>query len=189
MGKEEIVERILSDAKTEAESLIREAEEKAAKLQADAFARSEVRRKATEEEMAKKRESILDKRGAAARLDCSKLLLKEKRKVVDAVYDEALSRLLELKKEDSISLVENLLKAYAEAGDELYFANNYPYKKDVEILPVIKEKKLTVAEKYLPLDGGIWLKGKTSDKDLSFGALLNADRENNQALLAKELFK
>ena len=39
------------------------------------------------------------------------------------------------------------------------------------------------------IGGGFVLRGKTSDKDLSYGALLAADREEHQAEIAAELFK
>jgi hypothetical protein len=53
----------------------------------------------------------------------------------------------------------------------------------------VAEKGLTVAEKTEDFSGGIRLRGKISDKDLSYGALLLADREENQAKIAAELFK
>ena len=189
MSTQKIVERILSDAEAEAKVLIEKAEEKAAKLQADASLYAENEQKSAKDEAAKKRETILEKRKADARLDGAKLFLSEKRKVVNAVYDEALSRLMELDKESSLKLIESLLKSYAEQGDELYFARNFAYKKEAVLLPVITEKNLIVAEESMDLDGGVYLKGKTSDKDLSFGALLAADREAYQAELAKELFQ
>ena len=53
MSKQEVVERILSDAKSEAEATIKSAEEKAAALKAVAHARVETLKKETEEENGK----------------------------------------------------------------------------------------------------------------------------------------
>ena len=189
MGTEQIVNKILFDAKEGAAAIIADAESKAAKLLADASLRAESLRATTETEVAEKRKSILEKRAADARLDGAKLLLKEKRKVLDAVYDEALGRLLESSKEEQIRLIDTLLKAYAEEGDEVCFANNFRYAEEVKILPIVKEKKLVFAKEGVALDGGLRLRGKISDKDLSFGALLAADRENYQAELAAKIFK
>ena len=189
MSKQEIVERILSDAQAEAHTLVGEAESKAAKLLAEASVRAEVMRKEAEAESEEKRRVILEKRAADARLDSAKLLLAEKRKVVDAVYDEALSRLLELSKEDTLRLAERLLTTYAEKGDEIVFARNFRYVSEVEILPIVKEKGLKLAPESAEIDGGFRLKGTVSDKDLSYGALLAADRERYQAELAREIFK
>ncbi len=169
--------------------MIAEAETKAAKLLAEASLRAETLQKQTEKEVAERRNAIMEKRAADARLDGAKLLLAEKRKVIDALYDEALSRLLELSKEDYLRLVDNLLRVHAEEGDVVCFAHNFRYESEVKSLPVAKEKKLVFEEKTLPLDGGLYLKGKISDKDLSFGALLAVDREEYQAALAKSIFK
>ena len=59
----------------------------------------------------------------------------------------------------------------------------------VEILPIVKEKGLKLAPESAEIDGGFRLKGTVSDKDLSYGALLAADRERYQAELAREIFK
>lgn len=189
MGTQQLVDRILSDARAEAQTIVEEAENKAAKLLAEASLRAESLRQATEEETAAKRKTILEKRAADARLEGAKLFLKEKRKVIDAVYDEALSRLLELSKEDCLHLIDTLLSQNAEEGDTILFADNFPYTDEAKLLPIVKEKKLTLSPETLPIDGGLRLRGEISDKDLSFGALLKADREENQAALAKEIFK
>ncbi len=189
MGVEKLTERILADAAAEAESIIADAQATADKIVAQANAKAEALRAETEAEVAEKRKSILEKRAAAARLDSAKILLAEKRKVIDAIYNEVLSRLLSLSKEDGIRLISSLLAKYAEKGDEIFFAENFPYADEVKALPVFTEKELTVAEERLPISGGIRLKGRLCDKDLSFDALLHADREDNQAEIAKELFK
>ena len=133
-------------------------------------------------------QAILDKRASDARLECSKLVLAEKRKALDSVYEMALSRLVSLEKEDCLQLFSSLLLAYAEKGDEIFLAENFRFESDLMLLPVIEEKQLKVSSKRLPLDGGMLLVGMVSDKDLSFGAILALDRENNQAALAVELF-
>ena len=48
---------------------------------------------------------------------------------------------------------------------------------------------MKISDTRLDLDGGMRLVGKVSDKDLTYGALLAADKDANQANLAKELFK
>lgn len=189
MSTEKITARILADAEAEAGEIVADANAKAAALEAEAAARVEALRKETELETAEKRKSILEKREADARLDSAKLLLGKKRRVVDTVYDEAHSRLLELPKEQALQLCARLLKEYAEDGDEIVFAKSFAYAKEAALLPVVKEKKLRVAAEKEEFSGGLRLVGKVSDKDLSFGALLKADRDEHQAALAREIFK
>lgn len=185
----EIKERILADAHAEAENIVSEAQTKAETLLAQASLRAQNLREETEREVAQKRKAVQEKREADARLESAKILLGEKRKVIDAVYDEALSKLLELSKEDTLRLAERLLTSFAEKGDEVVFAENFRYQEQVKILPIAKELGLSFAEKTKKLSGGMFLRGVSSDKDLTYGALLKADREENQSQLAREIFK
>lgn len=189
MSMQLVVDRILLDAKAEATAIVEEAENKAKALLSTVSARAENEKNAVEAEMQAKKESVLEKKRAAARLDSAKILLGEKRKTLDAIYRSALSRLQTLEKEECLRLATRLLETYAENGDEIYFAENFAYAKEVSLLPIVQTKSLKIAKERLPLDGGMRLKGEKSDKDLSYGALLSADRDENQATLAKKLFK
>ena len=189
MGIENIVEKILSDGEAEARSIVEKAEHKAAELLAAVSARSQTIQETTEAETALRVESILEKRAADARLESAKILLREKRDTLDAVYKLALGRLLALGKEDCIKLFTRLLESYAETGDTVYLAKNFAYEKELSILPVVKEKDLRFSTDRIDIDGGMRLVGEKSDKDLSFGALLALDQDENQAAIATELFK
>ena len=189
MSKEAIVERILSDAEREAEAVVKSAEEKAAATVDAASRQAEKGRRESEADVKARAESIAERKAAGARLDGAKILLAEKRRVIDGIYARALERLIALGKEECLALADRLLKEYAEAGDEILFAENYRYVEDVAQLPVSEEKKLKISKKKAMIDGGFVLKGKTSDKDLSYGALLAADREEYQAELAAEIFR
>lgn len=187
MGAENIVERILSDARQEAADIIAEAEEKAAKTLAEANERCERDRKGARAEVEVRVKAILDGRAATARLDSAKCVLAEKRRVIDAAYAEAFKKLNNLEKPAALALAERLLTDYAEQGDEIVFAADYRYKADVAKLPVVAEKELTLSDKGANY-GGFVLKGKSADKDVSYTALLAADREENISLVADALF-
>lgn len=188
MSEQAIVERIISDAHAEAEEIIKEAENKAADTVAEASLRAERNKKGTEAEVKERVKGIFDGKAAAARLDCAKIMLGEKRGVIDGIYSRALGQLIELNKTDALYLAEKLLTAYAEEGDEIVFAENYKYAQDVLKLSVVKEKNLKASSERGKFDGGFILCGKSSDKNLSYGALLAADREVNQAEIALHLF-
>ena len=189
MSMQKVVERILSDAQQDAEKTLKNAQDKADQLLADTRASVQDERKLAEIEAENKAKSVLEKRSADARLESSKILLAEKRKTVSAVYNLALARLNALEKEDCLRLAKRLLESYAETGDKLYFAENFAYASEVSALPVIKAKNLAVQSERLPILGGMKLVGEKSDKDLSYEALLEADKDEFQAVLAKQLFK
>lgn len=182
-------DRILSDARKEAEDIVAAAEEEAKNLLANADACAEELYAESEAEIRERAKGIYDGKSAAARLDSAKALLQEKRRVLDTVYACALKKLNALSAKECCKLTERLLTAYAEEGDEIVFSENYPCAREVAELPVVREKKLTVSKKRAAVDGGFLLKGKTADKDLSYGALLAEDRELHQAELAEALFQ
>lgn len=188
MGKEDIVGRILSDAEEEARAIVRAAEEKASQTIAEADSRSERTKKGANAEIAEKVKAIFDGKAATARLDCAKIMLGAKRDVIDEVYARALKQLVDLNATDSLSLAEKLLDAYAEEGDQIVFAENYRYGKEVFSLGVVKKKNLTVSPARAEIDGGFILVGEHSDKNLSYGALLAADREERQSEIAAQIF-
>lgn len=189
MSMQKVVERILSDATLEAQKTVEDAKTRAETIVADASLRAEKRRVEVETETRAQVENILEKRASDARLESSKILLREKRKTVDGVYALALARLVALEKEDCMRLTARLLENYAEENDEIFLAENFKYAKDLERLPIVEKKKLKIAEKRLQIEGGMRLVGKTSDKDLSYGALISADKDEYQASLARELFR
>ncbi|MDE6677224.1 MAG: hypothetical protein K2K12_05905 [Clostridia bacterium] len=188
MSEQAIVERIISDAEEEARQIISDAEEKAKATLAEANVRAERNKQGTEAEVKAKAQSISDGKAATARLDGAKILLGEKRGVIDALYSRALEKLLTLSEKETLSLCTRLLAEYAEEGDELVFAENFRYAKSVAALPIVKEKKLKISKGNAAVDGGFILSGKNSDKNLSYGALLAMDREEQQAQIASVIF-
>lgn len=188
MDARAIVDRIISDAEKEALDIIRAAEDKAAKTVAEAGERAARSRAGTEAEVKARAAAIADGRAATARLDGAKILLAEKRGVIDEVYARALKQLNSLKDTDAVYLAAGLLEANAEEGDEIVFAEGYAYFEDVSRLSVIRERNLKLSQKRAALDGGFILVGKNSDKNISYGAILAEDRENYEAQLGAELF-
>ena len=188
MGKQEIIERILSDAEAEAAEILRSANVRAEEIIAAANARATSERAGAVEEAGARAKRISDGKAASARLDSAKILLAEKRRVIDEIYARALKKLLEMKEKDALKLLERLLLANAEEDDEIVFAKSFAYAKSVAALPVIKERKLKISAEYAEIDGGCILRGKLCDKDLSYGALLNADKDEYQAEIAAKLF-
>ena len=189
MATQNIVEKILSDAQMEADGILSNAQKKGQDLISKAQVvalEKKLTTKTTAEEYAK---STMEKRLADARLESSKILLREKRKAVEVIYELALQRLLALEKEDCLALYTALLEKYAEEGDEVVLSDKFLYVAELSTLPVVSKRNLKISETKLNINGGMKLLGKLADKDLSFTALLTADKDNNQAELARKLFQ
>jgi V/A-type H+-transporting ATPase subunit E len=189
MGKQDIIDRIIADAEGEANAIIAEAEDTAARIISDAKEAADRQMNELKVQTSAKAKSIVAGRQATARLESSKIMLAEKRKVIDSVYEKAAKGLKSLGREDCLALTEKLLNKYAEEGDEIVFSDSFPCVKEVYHLPIVQDKKLKVSFGSNAVDGGFILCGKNCDKDLSFAALLAADREKNEAEIAAEIFK
>ena len=191
MSVESIVEKIRSDGRAEAENLLAFGRKKADEIENGAKESAEKLRRETEADVQKRAESIAERYAAAARLEVKKIRLAARKRAVEAVYEKAKQRLQKLSEEETLRLFNRLLCAYAEEGDKVIFADNFAYEKSVKLLPVFAEKKLSVisaAQKSVQIDGGMYLTGKTADKDLSFDALLKADMEENESQVASAIF-
>lgn len=188
MSVENIVERIISDAKNEASSIIAEAERRAEETVSKVRIEAGRKLAGTRAETEQKVKSVLDGKSATARLDCAKIELAEKLRVLDTVYAQALEKLVSLDKKESVAIAERLITEYAEEGDEIVFATNYKFAPEVMKLDIVKEKKLTHSVDAGGISGGFVFKGKIADKDVSYAALLAADREENVSEIAVKLF-
>lgn len=193
MSVESIVERIRSDGKTEAEAILAAGKRKAEETENGAKAEAERLRRETESDVEKRAAAVAAHFAATARLDVKKIMLAARKKAVENVYAEAKKRLIDLGEEETLTLFNRLLCLYAEEGDAVLFADGFRYTEGVKLLPVFAEKKLKAvsdgaAFAGVKIDGGLYLAGKTADKDLSFDALLKADREENESRIAAELF-
>lgn len=193
MSVESIVERIRSDGKTEAEAILAAGKRKAEETENGAKAEAERLRRETESDVEKRAAAVAAHFAATARLDVKKIMLAARKKAVENVYAEAKKRLIDLSEEETLTLFNRLLCLYAEEGDAVIFADGFRYTEGVKLLPVFAQKKLKAvsdgaAFAGVKIDGGLYLAGKTADKDLSFDALLKADREENESRIAAELF-
>ena len=188
MGKEAIVEKILSDADAECEAILLAARQRAEELVAAAEANAERERAETQSDLQAITDRMLAVNAAAARMDGAKALLAEKRRVIDAVYERARKRLLSLGEEESLRLFGRLLSESAEAGDEIVFDKTFAYREGAARLAVVKERGLRIAEETVDAGGGFILRGKKCDKDLTYPVLLRADMEARQGELAAKLF-
>lgn len=188
MSKDDIVNRIISDAEGEAADILKAASSRAEEIIAAANKRAFLERNEAEAEVDERSKRISDGKAAAARLDSAKIMLAEKRRVIDEIYARALVKLQKLGESDAVKLIESLLKENAEEGDEIILAQNFKYATKVAALPVVSAKKLTLSKERADISGGCLLRGKVSDKDLSYTALLGADMEEHQAEIAAKLF-
>ncbi|MCD8372110.1 MAG: hypothetical protein LUD27_02280 [Clostridia bacterium] len=189
MSAQDLVDRIISDAEDESAAVIAEAEKTAERIISEARTKSEDAMRQAEDTAAAKAEAIAQSRAATARLDGAKILLGEKRGVIDIVYSAAAKQIASMDKKDYIAFLKKLLEEYAEEGDEVVLADNFAYSADLAKLSVVSSKKLRLVFGGARISGGFILRGKKSDRDLSVEAMIAADRAEHEAEVAAELLR
>ena len=187
MSLETLKERILSDAKGEAEALLTAAQNKAAAIEAEAQTEATESRRREEQDVQERIRAMEEGSAATVRLEGKKCNLKQRRRVIDTIYERALKALMTLSEKESMELLAELLKKFAQGGDTVALSEDYPY--PAAAAKVITSAGYTLSSARANIKGGFYLYGKKCDRDISYEALLKEDRESNQAGLAAKIFR
>ncbi len=189
-----LIDRILEDAKAEADQTLAAARaeaEKSALLAQDQVFEAE-REGALRAKRA--REAILERSRTNAALDSRKYALKARRAVVDTAFAQAGEALLALEGEQRAALIRSLLLKEAEGGETVCPA---PADADCaraalqEVNAALAAKNaapLTLGESARQLEGGFLLVGAGYEKNCSFAALLQETRAAEESAVASILF-
>jgi len=195
MGAEEVVEKILADAKAEGEKIKQQAEEKEAAEQAQLTEQLDEYRKQTE---ALDQKAADDKKThllAAARMQIAKELLAEKRKILDEVFVQAHQRLGDLPDDQYRELVTKLMLEAVETGDEEVIIDEEEKRIDHEFIKQVNRQlgcgykgNLRLADERGNIGGGFVLRRGRIKNNFTFKVLLARARKELEIELAKELF-
>ena len=140
MEGQQVIEKILADARAEAEKIKKQAREKEAVEQA--------KLKEQLREFDKQTQAIAQKAGedkkahllAAARMDIARQLLAEKRKILDEVFAQARQHLENLSDEQYCKLMTRLMLEAVESGDEEVIIDNEEKRIDQKFIKNINQQ-------------------------------------------------
>ena len=207
MEGQQVIEKILADAGTEAEKIKKQAKEKEAVEQA--------KLKEQLREFDKQTQAIAQKTGedkkahllAAARMDIARQLLAEKRKILDEVFAQARQQIENLSDEQYCELMAKLMLEAVETGDEEVIIDNEEKRIDQKFIENINQQlapgrtrqgeapcrspkgNLRLSEEKANLGRGFILKRGKVKNDVSVKVLLARARRELEIGLAKELFE
>jgi len=196
MEAEQVVEKILADAKAEAEKIKKQADEKEAAEQAKLHEQLDEHKKQTEilaQSAARDKKSHLL---AAARMDIAKQFLAEKRKILDEVFDQARTQLQNLPDDDYRNLMTKLMLDAVQTGDEEVIVDKNETRIDHELINQINNQlsanskgNLKLSDERQNLGAGFILRRGKIKTNVSIEVLLNLARKELEIELAKELFE
>ena len=193
-GAEEILARILDNARQAGEKLLAEAKKKADQILADAAVQADETRRKTADAYAVKAEAALHAARSAAELETRNRLLKERRSILDETLEKTVLHLQALPDAAYFEALLPVAAHSAQPGDGVLLLND----KDLRRLPADFErrlnealeqvKRLTVSQQTAAIDGGFLLQYQDIEMNCSFSALLDARREELEDLVNRILF-
>jgi len=189
MAKQELLDKIVGDAEERAREIIGDAEAKAAQMidaaERESAALSENARKMA----AAAAPEVIRRRRAMAELEGRKLVLSEKQALINETYRRALTAVKASDKYEA--LLVKMILSVAEDGDSVVFSSSDYDKVDrKKILSEAMKKgniRLTESAEKGAFEGGIVLRGKDCDKNLSLEVELDTLR-SEENVSAKVLF-
>jgi V/A-type H+-transporting ATPase subunit E len=192
----QVIEKILSDARADADAVRRQADmavkEQEEKLQIELrnynSRTAELAQKAAQE----KRLQML----ARARMETAKEILAQKKKLLDEVFSLAETRIKQMSDNEYLALMEKLLLAAVKSGDEEVIVDKNERRIDENFIKQINQKlgpdrkgNLRLSKDKEPIGAGFILKRGKIKTNASIDVLLNQARDNLETELAKQLFE
>jgi len=195
MEAEQVVEKILADAKAEADKIKKQADDQEAAEQAKLAEQLDEYKKQTEILAQKAGEDEKSHILAAARMDIAKQFLAEKRKILDEVFEQARQQLQDLPDEEYRALIKKLILDTVETGDEEVVVDTNEGRIDQEFIKEINRElgpdyksDLRLSDERQDLGAGFILKRGKIKTNVSIEVLLGQARKELEIKLAKELF-
>ena len=196
MEAEQVVEKILADARAEADKIKKQADDKEAGEQDKLSQQLDEYKKQTEilaqQAGTDEKSHIL----AAARMNIAKEYLAEKRKILDEVFEQARQQLQNLPDEEYHALIKKLLLDAIETGDEEVVVDTNEGRIDHEFIKQINRElgpgyqgNLKLSDQRQNLGAGFILSRGKIKTNVSIEVLLDQARKELEIQLAKELFE
>ncbi|UCG47235.1 MAG: V-type ATP synthase subunit E [Phycisphaerales bacterium] len=195
MEAEQVIEKILSDARAEAGKIAAEARQREDAEQSELDKKLEEYKSQTSELVTQKAADEKAHILAAARMEIAKALLAEKRAVLDEIFDQARNKLGSLSDDDYRALMTKLMLQAAETGEEEVLIDKGDKRINRELIAEVNrgftpagKGALKLSEEKLAIQGGFILRRGKVKTNVSFGVLLDQARKEMEIKLAKEMF-
>lgn len=193
MSAEKVVEKILADAGVQTEKIKSEADNKVKQLTEQSTAQLADFTKETSQLEKTAFEEAKSRVLATARMDIAKQNLQTRKSVIDDVFVKAADAIKNMSDTDYVQLMEKLVLASAETGDEQIVIGKNDSRFGPGFLESVNEKltgkgNLSIADDKADIDAGFILRRGKVRINVSLEVLLSQTREELETELAKEIF-
>jgi V/A-type H+-transporting ATPase subunit E len=196
MEAQQVIEKILAEAKAEAGRIKKAASEKEAAEQAKQAVELKEYKKQTKALAQKAGEDRKLHLLAGARMEAAKEFLAEKRKILDEVFSKAQEKLGKLPDEEYRKIMKKLMLEAVETGDEEVIVGKGEKRIDQDLIKEVNselgggyKRELRLSSEREDLGGGFILRRGKIKTNVSTEVLLAEARKELEIELAKELFK
>ena len=192
-----IIEKILSDAKKEADSISASFKKEIEALEKEKNQEIEKIRLEAEEEAKLRAEEAVKRELSSKQMEARKSLLEFKQELIDQIFDLAYKQVIGLKDKEYKDFLKGLFHKTVETGDEEVIIG----KKDVkqitpsfiqsvnqELKKAGKEGKLRLGQPSPEIDGGFILRRGRKETNVTLSALFASAREELEVEVAEILF-
>ena len=196
MNAEQVVQKILAEAKAEAEQIVKDAKAKAAEqgTQLDAeIAEFDTRSTQLAKEAA---EDKLQRMLANARMARAKQALAAKVAILDSVFEKAKAAVKQMPDDQYLSLMAGLIKQAVETGDEEVIIAKDEKRIDDKFINKVNQTlgsgfkgNLRLSAERADIAGGFILSRGKVQVNASTDVMIDALRESMEMELSKELFE
>jgi vacuolar-type H+-ATPase subunit E/Vma4 len=190
MSENGLIERILSDADSLAQSILAKAEADSQELLIAEKNRALDIKQQNDVALRQEAEKIMARKATVAEIDAKKAVLAAKVQCVDKAFERAKEKLCALDKKAYTEFILKLIRLYAEESDIVVLSKNN--NADIKALKESADfigKKLSVADYFGDFEGGIILKGKNYDKNLTYETLLAQQKDKLQKEVLNRLLQ
>ena len=205
MSIEKITQTILAEAEEQQKAALEEAQAKCDQIIEEARKKAEAHMEAMVKKGHEEKEKIILRRRSVAAIDRKKVLLEKKQQVINECFDESITRITNLPREEYINylvqvginsdmygglltfnekekttiapeVIEKLNEATEEMRKEKY--GDYPYSERFELNPVSE-----------PITGGFWIRYRLTYADNTVGTQVDFAKVNMAAEVSRMLFE
>ena len=195
MEAQQVVEKILSDAQSQADEITRQAENNRSLAQAELDKKLEEYRTETARLAEAAGEDKKTKLLATARMDIAKANLTEKRRLLDDIFQQAAKQIMEMPDDQYRDLMTKLMLKAVETGDEEVIVGKTETRIDKSFILTANnrlsgsiEGKLRLSQTKADLTAGFILKRGKIRINVSIDVLIAKARQDLETELAKQLF-
>jgi V/A-type H+-transporting ATPase subunit E len=196
METQQVINKILSEAREQVDKIKAKAQQELAEEQTQFDKQLSEYKKRTDELAQKTAEDKKSQMLAAARMSIAKKYLAEKRKLLNEVFDKAGQKLASMPDEQYRQLMKKLIKAAVETGDEEVIIDNNEKRLDHEFIKQVNRElgpgfhgNLRLSQEKQPIGGGFILQRGKIRNNVSLPVLLDETKKQLEIELAKELFE